>query len=682
MTIIPPVHNDWIKYHSQGIPYLISNGKSFRKYTKQDRQIRTTRERFKTIIKRLIIHLIALTSSVLAAQTPPVGEEPMELTNGWQFLWGDGDGITQRLSGEDSWQTMKGLKEFSTAEGNLIWKRIRIPENAPTKENYLFIANVDQDFQVYLDGKILYKNGTLKEDGSGGGFWGFKWHMFPLPQDISGKTIYFRIYSGWQNIGLGNHVIIGSPVQIMKSMVEKDIQIVMVGFFSITTALLSLFVSTRLKGATNLIPLATFSFFIGCYLLLRSRLKFFFSEDVKLLLELELWGLYFAGISFSYLFYCVVDKFRNTRKAIISIYIIFMGVALVMSIQGTNHVNILKYFHLIIALDIVLSITSTVWAAFRGSQESRVLLGGLGMFVVAVILELLAQFHLAPAHDWYLSTGYVLFLTSIGAICVNQLLNWHNQTIALTTAAEEQKAHEIAERLKGLATLAGGMAHEINNPLFILQGNLETLASMAEQAPEEIRKRYQKSIAQMNKGIERVANITRSMDNLMDKSSEEEVMATSLEELISTSVIPCQERVAKLDIQLSIEINHGEAPIYCRPKQMGQGLYIVLSNALDAIKFQQERIIKIVADTDGDNVHIKILDSGPGIQEEDIPKIQQPFYTTKPIGQGQGLGLSVLKSILESHLGRMEFSQQQGLNCVEVIFPGVLSQSNDNEKAS
>ena len=577
---------------------------------------------------------------------------------------------------------MSILKEFSTTDGNLLWKRIQIPDNAPTKENYLFIANVDQDFQVYLDGKIIYKNGTLKEDGSGGGFWGFKWHMFPLPQDISGKTLYFRIYSGWQNIGIGNHVLIGSPVQIMKSMVEKDIQIVMVGFFSITTALLSLFVSTRLKGATNLIPLAGFSFSIGSYLLLRSRLKFFFSDDINFLLQLELWALYCTGITFSYLFYCVVDKLRKVRKALIAIYIVFMAMALIKSIQGTNHVNILNYFHLIIALDIVLSITSTVWAAFRGSQESRLLLGGLTMFVVAVVIELLAQFHLAPAQDWYLSLGFILFLSSVGAICVNQLLNWHQQTIALTTAAEEQKAHEIAERLRGLATLAGGMAHEINNPLFILQGNLEMLGRLAEQAPEDMRQRYERSIAQMNKGIERVATITRSMDELMVKSSEEEMTATSLEELISTSVTPCQERVAKLGIQFSIEINHGEEPIYCRPKQMGQGLYIVLSNALDAITFQQDRILKVLADTDGDNVHIKILDSGPGIQKEDIPKVQQPFYTTKPIGQGQGLGLSILKSILESHLGRVEFSQHQGLNCVEVIFPGVLSHITDKEEAS
>src|SRR4029077_10772522 len=88
--------------------------------------------------------------------------------------------------------------------------------------------------------------------------------------------------------------------------------------------------------------------------------------------------------------------------------------------------------------------------------------------------------------------------------------------------------------------------------------------------------------------------------------------------------------------------------------QVTQVLLNLLSNAYDAVENQDERWVRIAVDIHDDEVQIGVLDSGPGVPDDIAARIMEPFYTTKEIGRGTGLGLSLSKGIAEAHGGRLE----------------------------
>ena len=93
--------------------------------------------------------------------------------------------------------------------------------------------------------------------------------------------------------------------------------------------------------------------------------------------------------------------------------------------------------------------------------------------------------------------------------------------------------------------------------------------------------------------------------------------------------------------------------VLCRGTQIAQVLLNLLSNAYDAVENQDQRWVRITVSTRDADVHIAVLDSGPGVPPEIAERIMEPFYTTKGIGRGTGLGLSLSEGIAAAHGGHL-----------------------------
>lgn len=223
---------------------------------------------------------------------------------------------------------------------------------------------------------------------------------------------------------------------------------------------------------------------------------------------------------------------------------------------------------------------------------------------------------------------------------------------------EEQMA--TTERLASLGTLAAGVAHEINNPLAIINesaGWLKLILSKEEMARMPRKQDFEKALDKIEKGVERAKRITSQLLGFAKK--DDSVFAeVDLVELVEEAVHLVKREAVNKDIQIVREIGSDTGTIWSDAYQFRQVLINLLTNAIHATDAGGR--ITIILEAMGNNVKLTVRDNGCGIPKENIKKIFEPFFSTKPPGEGTGLGLFVTRGIVEKLCGTIEVESRLG----------------------
>jgi PAS domain S-box-containing protein len=248
---------------------------------------------------------------------------------------------------------------------------------------------------------------------------------------------------------------------------------------------------------------------------------------------------------------------------------------------------------------------------------------------------------------------------------------------------EQRKAHDalaVSERMASIGTLAAGVAHEINNPLaFVLsnlefsQGALRAAIEDASAVPLEHRLRLRKTLEALSDasfGAARVRNIVRDL-NTFSRGTDELGGPVDLVEVLETSI-----RMADNEIKHRARVvrSFGAVPhVSGQGGKLGQVFLNLLLNAAQAIPeghaSSNEVVISTRTDERGRAV-IEVRDTGAGIAPEVLPRILDPFFTTKSVGKGMGLGLSICHGIVSSLGGEIEVESKVGVGSTfRVILP-------------
>ncbi len=217
----------------------------------------------------------------------------------------------------------------------------------------------------------------------------------------------------------------------------------------------------------------------------------------------------------------------------------------------------------------------------------------------------------------------------------------------------EQRA-KLAEsaRLASLGTMAAGIAHEINNPLAIIAGCIEQLEACTADAAEG-RELSGRLLPMIQRNIARIKKTIQGLRALSRDASEEPFASASMAAIIEDTLVLCQERFRLHGICLEVEEPVPAVSIECRPSQICQVLLNLLNNSFDALKNLSSKWIRIMVIDTGNGVEIAVEDSGPGIPEDIAGHLFVPFFTTKPVQSGLGLGLSISRVIAEAHHGEL-----------------------------
>ncbi|NEU77873.1 GAF domain-containing protein [Nostoc sp. UIC 10630] len=270
-----------------------------------------------------------------------------------------------------------------------------------------------------------------------------------------------------------------------------------------------------------------------------------------------------------------------------------------------------------------------------------------------------------------------------------------------------------SEKMAGLGQLVAGVAHEINNPISFIYGNITYITEHTENLFKLLRfyqKQYPKATGEIQKqvaaldldfisddlpkiltsmkmGAERISQLVLSL-RIFSRLDEAGIKPVDLHEGIDSTLLILQHRLQPQTNSFAIEVvkQYGELPpVVCYPAQMNQVFMNILNNAIDALE-NSANCGKIIDDPkiwirteiiEGNTILIWIADNGCGIPEIMRSRIFEPFFTTKQPGQGIGLGLSIsYQIIVEKHGGNIRCVSEPGNGCefwIEIPMKGIVS---------
>lgn len=223
-----------------------------------------------------------------------------------------------------------------------------------------------------------------------------------------------------------------------------------------------------------------------------------------------------------------------------------------------------------------------------------------------------------------------------------------------------------ASRLSSLGEMAGSVAHEINNPLTIIQGMAKSILIHEELTIDEhTRSKLQK----INGASERIAKIVKGMKIISSKNDQIEHEVVKVSKVLEISIDLYEEKFKSEDIHFKLE-NVNDPEIKCNPLQISQILINLVSNALDALQKLEENekylTIKITENTNDHSVDIRVINSGPLLENALSARIFEPFFSTKSLGKGTGLGLSISSTLAHSNHGNLSYEVYEGQVCFKL----------------
>jgi len=231
----------------------------------------------------------------------------------------------------------------------------------------------------------------------------------------------------------------------------------------------------------------------------------------------------------------------------------------------------------------------------------------------------------------------------------------HYMAIRFDITARHEAVRQLmaSAKMSSLGEMAGGIAHEINNPLAIIQGKSKQLIKYANAGNLDPKVAAQE-LEKISSTTERIAKIVQGLRAFSRNADNDAVVPVDLTELMDNVMALCLERFRANGIRLDVNLDPG-LTLECRSIQIEQVLINLLNNAFDVVSSLNEKWVRLDVSATDNMIRISVTDSGKGIPDNIVDKLMQPFFTTKDIGKGTGLGLSISKGLVEQHHGRFYF---------------------------
>lgn len=225
---------------------------------------------------------------------------------------------------------------------------------------------------------------------------------------------------------------------------------------------------------------------------------------------------------------------------------------------------------------------------------------------------------------------------------------------SLAMAESERAKAAQASKLAILGEMSGGLAHEINTPLTVIQMGSELIEESLAAQPK-IKSDLQTHLHAIHAAVDRISKISYGLKAFARDATHDEHKPLQVKALIESTLIFCKEKFKSHGILLNVDLVEEDARLMGSETQLSQVLLSLIANAYDAILFAPEKWVRIELRKPGERFEIHVVDSGSPIAKETRERLFNPFFTTKTVGQGTGLGLSISKGIMESHGGELEF---------------------------
>lgn len=273
--------------------------------------------------------------------------------------------------------------------------------------------------------------------------------------------------------------------------------------------------------------------------------------------------------------------------------------------------------------------------------------------------------------------GFLMVVTMLAALIADLIL-----LPSLMRRVELVTAWDLLRLMPSLSGMSAGFAHEMNQPLNAIKMGSEFIKMMIAQNGRIKVAQLEQIANEISRQVDRASDLINRL-SVFGQRSDFAKKAVNLNESINEVVAVIAHQLALDNIELRLDLNSSLPPVMGRRNQLAQVVYNLIVNAREAINTKQkhdgqrhQHTIQIRSFQDKKNVVFSVSDTGIGIPAANFDRIMEPFYTTKPRGQGQGLGLTISHEIVKDFGGRIEVrSPETGGAVFEVILPGFPSAS-------
>lgn len=362
------------------------------------------------------------------------------------------------------------------------------------------------------------------------------------------------------------------------------------------------------------------------------------------------------------------DKVDKIYLAALAIDMLFIG--LFIKYSGGFQSNVFVAFYLLIALH----------SFYYGLNKGLILASISSLVYVFIVLG-----------DWeyifwtdmtlrvatiFLISGFVGFLSERTRHNRQEILKMNKDLTALSAnlnntyknLQEVKRQVEQSERLAAIGRLVAELAHEINNPLDGIKNCLNVLT--IEKDDVELRERYFKLMQESVKDIE------QAVIDLLEyaKQHEFKLEGVNVNDVIKRTILMGEYKFNKYKINVIKALEKDLPDIYGDPHHLQQVFFNIIFNAIDAMPKGGNLIIE--TRREDRLAAIEITDTGTGIPKKDLEKIFRPFYTTKKLGEGTGLGLPISEGIVKRHNGYIDVYSEHNIGSTFRILLPILEQSS------
>lgn len=559
-----------------------------------------------------------------------------------------------------------------------VWVRVQLPDKKFRDPAILFMT-YDQVFQVYLDGKPIYNFGSF-DTASKKRSPGSPWHLIELPENYCGKYMFIRMYSVRSaNEGMIKRFDLGSKsthiVNIVRDGLVTAILASMFIFVGICSFLLFIIKS---RDQRLFLFLSMSSISTGCWLLAGGTMKQFIFNAPDFWVYVEIVSQYSIPICFSFLLNHLLQNKYNTIFRSIS-YISGLVLAASLFVDFTHILPLvatLPAFYITFSIEMVICIAIIIKSFSKWSLEIKIMCFGLISLCVVGIFDILNwNFNVNHRETFFTQWGMFIFLFSMAFILIFHFirtqekvdiysLEIQSQELIISERKRELEAIMASDKIK--TEFFSNISHELRTPLNILLSSIQLLFLYKEDGSLTNGQidigRYLKIMKQNCYRLVRLVNnlidITK-IDSGYLKLSLENHNIVSIVEDITLSVA---EYMKSKGINLIFDTDVEEKIMACDPDKIERIILNLLSNA---VKFSNPGSeIDVTMSDKGSQIIISIKDNGIGMEEDKLKMIFERFAqidrSLTRNHEGSGIGLSLVKSLVEMHKGTISVESVYG----------------------
>lgn len=233
----------------------------------------------------------------------------------------------------------------------------------------------------------------------------------------------------------------------------------------------------------------------------------------------------------------------------------------------------------------------------------------------------------------------------------------------------QEARSQYTAKLVSLGEFSAGIAHEVNNPLTIIEGSVALMKVILEDATPD-KNGLTRVANKISETTSRIAKIIKGLRTLSGNADEEPFTNVSFHSIVEPALEISRPKLQSYKIKISVHAPDDLIDLFGNEVQLSQVIMNLVSNAIDAVKdMDGDRWIEIHYSSCNEWIDIRVVDSGRGVGEEIRGKIMDPFFTTKESHQGTGLGLSISKTIVENHQGTLVHVPESPHTTFRMRFP-------------